>query len=98
MAIQNETTDGKFSDVAYVSQRLKGLFRDQDNWLSMTYSQREVLEAIAIRLARILVGKEGFADHWDEITEAAVLGKNNSDPEMPRIVTDIAFSAQNGEQ
>ena len=58
---------GKIQDVGEVSQKLKAITRTSKNWEVMSNSQREALDLIVHKMARILVGDPDFKDHWDDI-------------------------------
>jgi hypothetical protein len=67
-------THGTFADNAFYSQRLRELFRsDEDNWNSIPDRQREALEMIAGKISRILSGAADFPDHWEDIAGYATL-------------------------
>ena len=58
---------GKIQDVGEVSQKLKAITHTSKNWEVMSNSQREALDLIVHKIARILVGDPDFKDHWDDI-------------------------------
>lgn len=58
---------GKIQDVGEVSQKLKAITHTSKNWETMSNSQREALDLIVHKMARILVGDPDFKDHWDDI-------------------------------
>jgi hypothetical protein len=67
-------THGPFADNAFYSQRLRELFRsDEDNWNSISDRKREALEMIAGKISRILSGAPDFPDHWEDIAGYATL-------------------------
>jgi hypothetical protein len=66
---------GKFADHARISQTLKGYIRSQyaDKWESLTYDQREALDMIFHKIARVLNGDPNYADSWIDIAGYAQL-------------------------
>ena len=58
---------GKIQDVGEVSQKFKAITHAAKNWETMSDSQREALDLIVHKIARILVGDPDFKDHWDDI-------------------------------
>lgn len=58
---------GDFADVARVAQEMKNYVRQQKNWLHLTQTQREGLDMIMHKAARILVGDPNHQDHWDDV-------------------------------
>lgn len=95
MSVHNEKTDGPFKTTANFSQTLKDDFRTGNNWNSMNDMQKEALDVIAVKLARILNGDAGFREHWSDITIAANLAASNASPSMPQVTADLtqAFGA-----
>lgn len=70
---ERQSTHGKFSENASVSQLLKHVLRKQKNWESLTNAQREALEVIAAKIARILCGDPNEPDHWHDIAGYSTL-------------------------
>jgi hypothetical protein len=62
---------GKFKDHAEISQRLKYVVRDRKDALSD--DQREALEMICHKIARIINGDPNYADSWIDIAGYAQL-------------------------
>jgi hypothetical protein len=56
-------------------QQTKQVWHSQVNWSRLSPSQKEALEAIAGKIARILNGDPSFADHWIDIAGYAKLGE-----------------------
>lgn len=52
---------------AHVAQAIKAAMHDSPNWESMSSSQREGLDMIAQKLARILTGNHAADEHWEDI-------------------------------
>jgi hypothetical protein len=68
-------THGAFSLQAALAQRLKLVLRQSANFDDMTEGQRQALEAICDKQARILSGDADHADHWLDIAGYATLGR-----------------------
>ena len=66
-------THGHRPDVAEFSQELKSTFSQQLEWGTMAPQQREALEMIAVKIARIVKGDPHEADHWADIAGYASL-------------------------
>jgi hypothetical protein len=62
---------GKFKDHAEISQRLKYVVRDRKD--SLSDDQREALEMICHKIARIINGDPNYADSWIDIAGYAQL-------------------------
>jgi len=60
---EREKTHGKYADVARVSQHLKSYLHQQD-LLHLTAEQRESLDMICVKIARIVCGNPNEKDHW----------------------------------
>lgn len=72
---ERQGTHGEFKDVANISQYLKAYFREQPSWYSLTEIQREALDNIAQKIARIFAGNPNFPDHWVDIQGYAKLAQ-----------------------
>lgn len=88
---ERQETHGDFADVAEISQELKDYFRQKASWYDLTYIQREALDNIAQKTARIFAGNPNFADHWVDIQGYAKLaekeirkGENQDGPTSPK--------------
>ncbi len=66
-------THGKFPAVAYWSQEYKRQLRLTAGWKELTMVQREVLDMIALKMARITCGDPNHVDHWSDISGYAQL-------------------------
>jgi hypothetical protein len=67
---------GKFVHHAGISQSLKELMVTQAGWVRLEHDQREALEMIAHKIARILNGDPQYADSWKDIGGYADLVAN----------------------
>ena len=66
-------TYGEFEDVAGLSQALQNTMRGSRNWDSLVPDQREALQTIASKIARILNGDQNHVDSWHDIGGYAAL-------------------------
>ena len=64
---QRQKTHGSFSDHAAMSQALKDQMKQGKNWDNLTPVQKEALDMIQHKVARILVGNPSEPDHWHDI-------------------------------
>lgn len=67
-------THGDFKLTAAYAQELRNVLQCAAAWESLECYQREALEQIMLKIARILSGKSDFADHWNDIAGYAKLG------------------------
>ena len=64
---------GKFEHHAHISQRIKDTMANNDGWSRLKNNQKEALEMIAHKIARILNGDPDYADSWHDIAGYATL-------------------------
>jgi len=66
---------GKFSDQATKAQNIKACLRKEagEGWNDLAPDQREALENIAHKIARIFNGDANYADSWHDIAGYAQL-------------------------
>ena len=64
---ERQKTYGDYSDVAHRSQVIKSAMRSSRKWNLLASCQRESLEMIANKLARILEGDARYVDSWQDI-------------------------------
>jgi hypothetical protein len=71
-------THGKFEDHAKISQDLKTIlhYSDNEKWELLSSDQKEALDMIAHKIARILNGNADYVDHWADIAGYATLVAN----------------------
>lgn len=69
------TRYGKFKDHANASQSLKSVVKIHmgDRWYQIEPDQREALEMICHKMARIINGDPNYADSWQDIAGYAKL-------------------------
>jgi len=70
---EREKTHGSYTLTAQTAQTLKRLFRNAPSYADMTTAQRESMDMIAVKLARIMCGNPHDPDHWLDISGYATL-------------------------
>jgi len=73
---QRQKTHGIFTDHAQISQKLKTIISVQYNYGGLEDDQKEALEMIMHKVARILNGNPDTHDHWHDIAGYATLVAN----------------------
>ena len=73
---EREKTHGDFTEHSAISQSLKSCLWHREGWLRLSVLQREALEMILHKAARIIAGKPNHADHWQDIAGYATLVVN----------------------
>lgn len=74
---ERERRYGKFLELAKISQSLQAVMRHANSRLDkMQPDQREALEMIAHKIARILNGDPDYLDNWIDIAGYATLVAN----------------------
>jgi len=68
-----QATHGDFRSVAWVAQTLRDVFRHEIGWERLSIVKREVLDCIALKLARILSGDANCEGHYLDIQGYAEL-------------------------
>lgn len=68
-----EKNYGDYSDVSDTSQRIKYVLRQNPGWEDLYPFQRESLDMIANKIARIINGNNEYADSWVDICGYAQL-------------------------
>ncbi len=69
---------GRFEDQAAKSQALKGVMHSCQEWQHLDAQQKESLDMIVHKIARILNGKgNNYADNWHDIAGYATLVEQN---------------------
>lgn len=64
---------GKFEDQACIAQCMKNFMRDTEGWQRMDDDQKEALEMIQHKVARLLNGDPDYHDTWHDIAGYAKL-------------------------
>ena len=68
-------THGEWIEQSKIEADLKLRLRTSPYWSQMSESQQMALEAICMKMSRVVTGDPKFADHWDDIAGYALLGK-----------------------
>lgn len=72
---------GDFTDHAAICQSLKRVMTCQEGWGGLTDVQRQALDVIADKIARILSGDPNYADNWHDIQGYAKLVEDRLPPQ-----------------
>ena len=64
---------GDFTDHAAICQGIKMLMMASAGWPRLSFVQKQALEVIADKIARILSGDPNYADNWHDIQGYAKL-------------------------
>jgi hypothetical protein len=64
---------GLFKDHAMIAQTIKDMMKQEEGWARLAPDQKEALEMIAHKIARILNGDPDYADSWIDIAGYAKL-------------------------
>jgi len=72
---RRESTHGSYRRTASISQQLKNVLQSNahEKWVELTNRQRESLEMICVKIARIMSGDHYEKDHWLDIAGYAEL-------------------------
>lgn len=57
-------THGDWEEQSRLEQKLKEVIRASDNWQDLTSQQKSSLEAVAMKISRILTGEPNNPEHW----------------------------------
>lgn len=82
-----EATHGAFVETAAIAQKLKAFVADElrkerpgQVLDGLTFVQREALDMILAKIARIIAGDPDHPDHWRDIAGYALLALGGPDP------------------
>jgi len=70
---ERQKTHGEFSSHAEISQSIKREIMAASGYFMLSTDQREALDMIAHKIARILNGNPNYIDHWHDIAGYATL-------------------------
>jgi len=70
---ERQRSHGDFGAVAAVAQTIKQSLRRAARWDALPEKQREALEMITVKMARIVAGDHKHRDHWNDIAGYARL-------------------------
>lgn len=74
---QRKSQYGDFKSQSFLSQALKSVLVAGDSYVSLTSSQKEALEMIVHKIARIINGDPNYVDSWQDIAGYASLIAND---------------------
>jgi membrane-bound lytic murein transglycosylase B len=81
MLAGREARYGTFEGHAKISQALKAAMHQAPRWASLADDQKEALEMVQHKVARILNGDPNYADNWIDIAGYATLVANRLEKE-----------------
>jgi hypothetical protein len=90
---ERDKTHGNYQTQSGLAQKIKRTLRQTPNWDKLNEPQAEAIEAIAVKLARILCGDINHKDHWVDIQGYAFLGGDYS-PMIPGMPKAPDFTAE----
>jgi hypothetical protein len=70
---ERQKTHGEYANLAFVAQSMKNILRDAPNYNALSPVQRESVDLIATKLARIVCGDCNEPDHFIDISGYADL-------------------------
>ena len=73
MLAERQARYGTFEGHARISQALKAVMHERSGWDRLKPDQREALEMIQHKVARILNGDPNYTDNWIDIAGYATL-------------------------
>jgi len=77
MLAERKSQHGDFTVHAEITQRLKAIAQsDLGGYSSMSFTQREAIDMILHKIARILAGNPDHHDHWDDIAGYAKITRD----------------------
>jgi hypothetical protein len=79
---------GDYREMAELAQRIKDLMRsDETHWFKLAPHERESLDMIALKMARIVCGRHSQQDSWHDIRGYAKLAEDRCPPGGGRSVS-----------
>jgi hypothetical protein len=87
---ERQPSHGAFVDQAEISQALSEVMHRTANYRNLTAYQRESLEMIQLKIARILEGDRNHPDHWHDIAGYARLVERELYQERERLTAKPA--------
>lgn len=91
-----EKNYGPFRDVARTTQSFKKILHESKNWRHLSDAQKEALEMISNKMARMLNGNHKYLDNVVDIMGYAALLKVDIEAEeFDRVKQDIASQMPN---
>lgn len=71
---------GEYTHMASTAQRIKTAIRSGENWSSMPDHEKESLDSIAVKIARLVCGARMQWDSWHDIGGYAKLSEDRCPP------------------
>jgi hypothetical protein len=93
--IDRYAVHGAFVDQAEISQALSAVMQRSTNYKNLTPYQRESLEMIQAKIARILEGDRNHVDHWHDIAGYATLVERYLRQERERLTAQATSACGN---
>ncbi len=81
MLAGREARYGSFAGHAKIAQGLKAVMHERSGWDALAPDQKEALEMIQHKIARILNGDPNYADNWVDICGYSQLVVNRLEKE-----------------
>lgn len=73
-----EARYGSFGGHASIAQDLKAVLHGAPKWMLLNAVQKEALEMVCHKIARVLNGDPDYADNWTDIAGYAVLAERDT--------------------
>lgn len=73
---ERKSQHGELLTQSTISQGMKDAMRFTPKWNDLKADQKECLEMIVHKIARILAGDPNFVDHWDDVSGYSILVAN----------------------
>lgn len=73
---RRETTHGNFEQVSRIAQGIKRCLRSGDTYDKLDARQKEALDLLSTKMARIVNGDGDHPDHWDDTIGYGQLGRD----------------------
>lgn len=70
---ERQKTHGDFNSNARATQRFRDFMRAEPGWDKLSDRQKQSLDEIVLKIARILAGNPDAREHWDDISGYANL-------------------------
>jgi hypothetical protein len=90
--VERHTQHGNFVEQAEISQALSEVMHRATNYRLLTPYQRESLEMIQHKIARILEGDRNHIDHWHDIAGYSTLVERHLRQERERLTAQAFVS------
>lgn len=74
-----DKSHGCFAETARISQLIKDILRGSKNWAKLNHTQKESLDSIAFKIARVLSGDPDLTEHWYDINGYAELARQDAE-------------------